>query len=184
MGDYHYLSAGPRERRSPGWVYRDSNEDDYVGAGGAKRDIWHVGRDVYEKWTGAPMWVQDPARTVFPASGFRDLDWISKDNYVGSVSYSGRNCLVFVQGAPPTLNLQNSGPGLEQLDAFHTIAFIDSESRLPVEVRLFGDYRSFRFATPATDKLALPPDLVAQLKHDADIISRLSGVRTPSPGNP
>jgi hypothetical protein len=149
--------------------------EEVVDARGGKQDTWHVGRDVYEKLTGAPTWIQPPAGTLFPTSGFRDLDWISSDNYVGSIKYSGRNCLVFVQGAPSSLNVESPSFEIEQLDPFNVVAFIDSESRLPVEARAFGVFSSFHFTDAPTDKLTLPPDLVAQLKRDRDILSRLGG---------
>jgi hypothetical protein len=68
---------------------------------------------------------------------------------------------------------------MEQLDTFHNVAFIDAESRLPVETRAFGAYSSFRFTDAPTDKLTLPADLVTQLKHDQEILSRLSGHISP-----
>jgi len=149
--------------------------EEIVGAQGSKYDSWHVGRNVYDKWTGSPSWTQEPANAVHASGEFRGLDWLSKNDYVGSLNYSGHHCLVFVQDAPPTLNVESSSFEMEQLDTFHNVAFIDSESRLPVETRTFGTYSSYRFTDAPTDKLTLPEDLVTQLKHDQEILSRLSG---------
>ncbi len=148
--------------------------EESVGAQGTKYDSWHVGRNVYDKWTGAPSWSQEPANTATRAE-FKDLDWVSKNDYVGKLDYAGHRCLVFVEGAPADLNVESSTFEMDQLDNFHNVSFIDAKSRLPVETRTFGTYSSYSFTDGPAEKLTLPADLVTQLKKDQEILSRLSG---------
>ncbi|MEI9999209.1 MAG: hypothetical protein WDO13_08545 [Verrucomicrobiota bacterium] len=119
--------------------------------------------------------MQVPAKDVGPVVDFRGLDWLSKDDYVGSLQLAGHNCLVFVANAPKDFNLAVAGGTAEALDRFQQVAFIDAETRLPVEVRNYGDYQDYRFSDAPSARLKLPLDLVEQLKRDQAILSRLGG---------
>lgn len=151
-----------------------------VDALGHKRSDWRVGRDLYAKWTGAPGWSQVPDKQVGPVIDFRGLEWIAKESYVGKLPFQGQTCFVFVKNPPPGFSVTDSGDSMDALNHFQQVAFVSAQTRLPIEVRSFGDYEAFRFSDPAPEHLALPPDLVQQLKHDQAILDRLSGQSAPT----
>jgi hypothetical protein len=139
-----------------------------VNGMGRTIDTWVIGQDQFFKASDDTFWGRAlPGHSVWPANGFRDLDWVSRDNYVGTMKYAGHSCLVFIQGAPVGMNIAKPGAPVPSFDSFNVVAFIDAESRLPVESRDVGVVRSFQFGPEPTDKLVPPPDLAQELKHAA-----------------
>jgi hypothetical protein len=143
-------------------------------------DEWHVGSILYIKSTGSTVWGEITRRSsnfeVFPASGFRNLDWIKKENYVGTVQCGGHSCLAFVQARPSKLDLSDAN----QLDSLDAYAFLDATSRLPVQVRANGLTYFYQFKDAPTEKLALPSDLAEQLQKGQEAEERLNQ-RMPRP---
>ena len=139
---------------------------------GAKIECWRVGGSDYSKGVDAVSWGQaeKPSTT---AGQILQLDWINRSNYVGTIKYANRDCLVFAQGAPPNFDLPQA-IAEDKLDSFRYLAFIDKETRLPVEDHHFGDFRFFRFDEPPTAPLRLPPDLAQQIKAGQEMMDRLS----------
>jgi hypothetical protein len=139
---------------------------------GAEFDEWHVGPVIYSKDSTSSVWGEidstsdsrngSPTFAPLPPGGFRDLNWISVNDYLGTIKYGGRDCLVFAAGRESI----HSSPedALKNPASFRSIAIIDAQSRLPVQVMMGGIIRIFQFRQPPTEKLSLPPDLADQLK--------------------
>jgi hypothetical protein len=149
--------------------------EEIVNGSGAKLDEWHVGNTLYTKGSGSTLW--NEARSgrsssfeAFPASGFRNLDWVTRNSYVGTIVLAGHSCLVFVPERPQKLDLSDP----VQLDALTTYAFLDANSRLPVKVRFNGVTSIYQFKDPPTEKLTLPPDLTSQLKKNEEAVESLN----------
>jgi hypothetical protein len=152
--------------------------EEYVDGNGTKFDEWHVGPVVYMKDPAAKQWGELSASTAgsgatggpnysrLPTTGFRDLDWITRENYAGTIKLGDRPCLVFIVGAPSHFILSSSAltSQADELDSFSRVAYVDAETRLPMQVQISGVLRYYRFGTAPTDKLTLPPDLTNQLE--------------------
>lgn len=118
-----------------------------------KFDKWFDGTASYYRRPGSdqPYILQPNNRIAFPdlgSSGFPDMQWIAKDNYMGMQSVGGSSCLVFSKG--------------------DMTVWIGVQSRFPVQWRRGGETRTFK-QLPAPTELVLPPDvgaLAAALKHD------------------
>jgi len=165
--------------------------EEFVDASGRKFDVWHVANKQYRKLFGSKVWLENSAGEVnngsatdymaFPPTGFRDLDWLSDQNYAGTVKYVGRDCLVFVMNAPPGLDLSSANTPPDKFESFGMIAFIDLGSRLPVEIQTNGVMRTYQFTDPPPDAvLKLPPDLSEQIKKGEEERARLNQ-RPPRP---
>jgi len=153
---------------------KDIVHEETIGVRGEKRDDWHIGLNQYAKLPSSNTWFLGQPDVKFPASGFRDLDWITTEGYIGTVKLGGRPCLVFAPDAPPSLGLSGATPQAKDLEALPRVAYIDAESRLPVQVQENGTIRFFRFNSPPTDMLTPPPDLEQELKKAKEIQDRFS----------
>ena len=148
---------------------------------GVKTNDWYVGSSLYFKGAGATLWGEQTSGksspfVAFPANGFRGLDWITREGYVGTVAFAGHPCLAFVLGAPPKIDLSDPS----QLDSLSTYALLDAQTLLPVKVQLGGSTRFYQFKDAPTEKLSLPLDLVDQLKKAQEAEARLNQ-RMPRP---
>jgi len=157
--------------------------EEFVDGRGEKFDEWHVGNIAYTKGSGSNLWGElDPSDLAngsahfqpLPASGFRNLDWITKDSYAGTMKYSGRDCLVFTLVSPHKTNLFKLTTPESQLESLATYALIDAETRLPVIVKAEGMTRLYQFKNAPTEKLTLPPDLAEQLRKGEEGRKRLN----------
>jgi len=183
------VNVGTRTKKITTTKTEEIVHEEFVDGLGGKFDQWHVGPILYIKSSGSNTWGQIEASRatdrgidtdeVLPANGFRGLGWIARDNYAGTVKYSGRNCLLFVLGAPPHLDLSNPD-SLKKLESLNAVAFVDAESRLPVEAGASGVIRYFQFADAPSDKLTLPPDLAQQIQQGEEGRARLEQ-RLPRP---
>ena len=132
-----------------------------------QRENWYVGSIQYRKDTGSQVWDEnqpdahpDIHYSPLPASGFRDLDWISAATYTGKGSQDGKDCLIFKTKGKVT-SLDSALPlGKE----FEMVAYIDAKTRLPVEVDIDQETRTYLFAEPPEGMQALPDDLIQQIK--------------------
>ncbi len=146
-----------------------------VNASGAKIDEWHAGNTLYSKDSGATLWDETSSSRstsfeALPASGFHNLEWLSRNTYVGTIPFSGHSCLVFVLGKKDKIDLSNP----DDLDSLNTYAFLDANSRLPLKVRFNRLTSFYQFKNPPTEKLTLPPDLADQLNKNKEAIERLN----------
>lgn len=149
---------------------------------GSKISEWTLGNTQFRKSADSPLWLQGqldsttgsaaPGGTL-PASGFRDMDWISKDAYMGTIKYGDKNCLVFSPGAPLNLELLKGAEQMKKLDELGRVALIDATTRFPVEVRMDGVIRYYQFGDAPDMRLTLPPDLLAQIKNGNEARARL-----------
>ena len=166
---------------------KDVIHEAMVDASNGKSDNWYIGDTLYTKRPKAKTWEQLPMTAVdgphftpLPVNGFRDLDWIRKEAYVGSMKFGDRNCLVFIDGAPPHLVLSEAASQPGGFENYSMVAFIDAETRLPVQVEVAGIIRSYRFANAESDALTLPQDLTTVITQAAKARALL-GQRLPRP---
>jgi len=158
--------------------------EETIDGKGVKSEKWYVGSTQYRKDPGATVWYENSAGTMgktqqdfhytpLPPSGFRDLDWINADAYAGTIAYGKGKCLVFIPGG-------GSATNAAVVTTLPTVALIDSETRLPVEVHNGGIIRVFQFADQAPAMQTLPPDLAEEIKKGDEGRARLDQ-RPPRP---
>jgi hypothetical protein len=164
---------------------KDIIHEEMIDISGNQTQKWYIGRLQYTKLPGQSNWFEsdgsggsggktiDPAYSPLPATGFRDLDWISADTYVGTVKYNKCDCLIFVPGGTATLDKADSKKDA-RLQSEKTIAYIDVETRLPVLVRFNGETRNVTFNAQPTTMLTLPVELTEQVKQGEEGRARLS----------
>jgi hypothetical protein len=121
---------------------------------------WYTGRHDFYEAVGFPEpLLHDPSPSQINAQGlpdfrrvdFPDMDWVSSQTYAGVESVGGRQCLIFKKN--------------------NMTAWIDLESRLPVQWQQGGEIRTFQQLPPPTEPLVLPPKIAkiaAALNYDHD----------------
>jgi hypothetical protein len=123
-------------------------------------DEWSEGTGVYRTASGLPdPFLQNAGEfTGFPdytKVDFPDMEWISPTTYQGVQVMGGRPCLVFKTG--------------------EMTAWIDLESRLPVQWQRGNETRTFKQLSPPTDILRMPPRIAADAaarKHAHEMMMR------------
>ncbi len=163
----------------------DIVREEIVTSAGKKYEEWHVGTTQFRKAPDTKVWLQNDLIELtdgrgttdyspLPVSGFRDLDWITKDSYAGIIKYGEKNCLIFVLSAPPGLDLSDPRTQEDTIKQLGMIAFVDAESRMPLQVQTNSIIRFYHFNEPPTEKLKLPEDLAQQIKAGKEERERLS----------
>jgi hypothetical protein len=158
--------------------------EEFVDEQGLKSDLWHVGTTQYQKPAGSPTWQQHGANELtdrnelkiyspLPNSGFRDLDWITRQNYVTTIKYGEHAYLVFVPNPPPGLDLSNPDDRAQKLAALASVALIDATTRLPFQVTYQHVTRTYQFGSPPSDVQNLPDDLAQAIKQGREGAARL-----------
>ena len=146
---------------------------------GKQSDRWYNGKILYQKDTNLSGWLfkegltfrgayTDDSYSPLPACGFRDLDWINSKTYAGTIANGDRKYLIFVSQDAERLDLSNPAKQKQQLDFLSTVAYIDSETRLPVSVRINGALRTYQFTAPPSEMQNFPADLAAEVKRGED----------------
>ena len=159
---------------------------------GKAKHVWFNAGTQYVKHGGQSVWLEadprkstsgvsgDPDADPMPPSGFRKLEWVTSNNYAGTIPYAGGNCFVFVPGGESKVDLHDSAKQAQLLSSQGTVAYIDAESRMPVAVRSEGETRSFHFNPTPSAMQALPADLANQIKKGEEGRARLDQ-RAPRP---
>ncbi len=152
---------------------------------GQRSEKWFVGPLQYTKASGRREWLEsdgsvgadgarlDPDYSPLPASGFRDLEWVTAGTYCGVFRHEDRECLVFVPLDLAGVTTHPRTVSKEFLDAQDTLAYIDAESRLPVLARIGGENRVYRFKPAPTEMQLLPLDISGQMEKGEAARSRL-----------
>ena len=154
---------------------RNIVHEEFVDEQGQKSDLWHVGGTQYQKAPGSTIWQQHGANELtdrnelkiyspVPPSGFRDLDWITRENYVTTIKNGEHAYLVFVPNPPPGLDLSNPDDRSEKIASLASVAYINATTRLPFQVTFHHVTRTYQFGTPPTDVQSLPDDLAQAIK--------------------
>jgi hypothetical protein len=102
--------------------------------------VWSDGKTCSE--TGAPN--QDlfnPFYNDFSKTDFQGFDWISRENYAGSETLMGFNCIVFKDAS--------------------RVAYVETQSRLPVARVDAGQVFIYEWKAPPQAALTLPPNVQA-----------------------
>jgi hypothetical protein len=147
-----------------------------VTANGLEHDIWHVGEIQYDYLADSKIWLEPPPKTSreydpMPANGFRDLDWIAMNNFIGRIKSPNGFYLVF---SPVATRKLAAGAQLDQVKSLATYALIDDQTRLPALAQENFITRVYQFETPPVDKLTLPQDLEQILKKEQDVRARMN----------
>jgi hypothetical protein len=140
--------------------------------GANQQEDWQVHGSYYIKYPGKSFWSayerSDPSMAnsnitalTLPPSGFRGLDWINKQTYVGRMKTEWGDCLIFAPGGQGTVKGDLTK---QKLDAVPTIAYLDAETRLPVMARAGDETRVFQFTQAPTSLQTLPEDLASEIK--------------------
>jgi hypothetical protein len=138
---------------------------------------WAVGPTTYWKPSGSPDWYQ--GGTV-SQSIFDGLNWIAGKTYVATIPYGSRTCFVFMPEGTATDEMSNPDVLVKKLPTIDQLTLIDSETRLPVEVRMGDIYHLYHFDSPPSGKLAVSPALLVSIKQYQESAERL-GQRPPRP---
>lgn len=172
IGGLKYLNERPRKITTT-----KTNEivhEEVTEVNGVTGEKWFVGVTQYAKRPGGDQWFQnEPDSTAggesssdytpLPASGFRDLDWISKNAFAAILPFRGRECLVFVGDGEPDIPLESA----------NIVVYVDKETRLPLALKRGGEVRTYEFSTPPSAKLELPSDLLQQIRSGQEARMRL-----------
>jgi hypothetical protein len=174
-----YMAIRPRTiitTKTVGIIHEET-----VTVASSKTEDWQIHGSYYTKYPGNSFWsayekfgsTQEAIRLAdgmaLPDSGFRGLNWISKETFAGKIKTSSGDNLVFVPGGSVAVNAEDPSKqkGLESLP---TIAYVDAETHLPIMVRAAGETRVFNFSqTPPTSMQTLPDDLAAEIKIGDEI---------------
>lgn len=152
---------------------------------GKQTETWFSGRTQYIKPPGEVLWRtssnsdKDAGHDLYhteelPPSGFRGLDWITPQNYVGTIPYrGGQSALVFVPSGPDKAKVGADTNMKAFFDSQNIFAYIDAETRMPLFVKNNDEMRAFVFGAPPGEMQVLPADLAQQLKAAEDNRTRL-----------
>ena len=175
-GDAGAKSADPNRMQSA-HIIKTGNvvSQKWVTTGGSQSERWASAGTEYVKSSGSPTWYLTVApmtnAPIVSPSGFQNVDWITADTYVGTIKYQGRECFVCVPLTAGPMDL-SAGSTQDQLASLPTVAFIDAQSRFPLEIRIHGEIDSFQFGPPPTQTQALPDDLLAAVKRGQEARNR------------
>lgn len=132
-------------------------------ADGQTDETWIIDESWVERRPGVPRLVTGLGG-VDPLS-LPEFNWISKDCFIGTKKFRGRDCLVFqckmdpLRITNPSLAAAIGGRGPE---ADETVtAYVDSETRYPILVQIGADSRLYTISTIPHLPLAVPPDFTA-----------------------
>ncbi len=151
---------------------------------GKQTDKWYSDKLQYEKATGTNSWrvktgsitnksYDDGTYVPYPATGFRDLDWIGPGAYIGTIPAGNRSCLVFSKFDASKISLSDPNTQKKVLETQQTIAFIDAETRFPITMREGKVVRVYHFTEPPAGMQAFPVDLAGEIKKGQDAQTRL-----------
>lgn len=114
-----------------------------VDTGGTKSELWSDGTCYAFQQNGSPfamyMTLQYLKFPDFSSVSFPDTNWISPATYTGLESVGGRQCLIFTHD-----NMR---------------AWIDLQSRFPLQWTRGGEKRIFQQLSPSSTMLDLPPEV-------------------------
>ncbi len=158
------------------------HEEVWNVGGDKKRDCWQQNQSFYEKPLGQSYWsaygkptdlrqaIADhvPNRAL-PESGFRNVEWINDQTYIGSVKAGQSTYLVFVPRATADLNIDDP----KSLQKQPTIAYVESLTRLPVSVTSQNVVQTYKFSGVSA-ALTLPADLTAEITKGDQIRAKLN----------
>lgn len=151
---------------------------------GTQTEIWSEGTTQYYQMPGNTLWFESGNTTsaagvrevdsrALPPSGFRDLDWITADNYAGTIPYGNGSCFIFVPEGYRKLDLRDEGKRTKLLESQGKIAYVDADTRMPVAVRDGDVTRVFRFNSPPTAMQTFPADLSKAINDGKEARRRL-----------
>ena len=97
----------------------------------------------------------------FVSSDFPEFDWIGPKTYIGIQKLGGRKCLVFKSQIQRVPEVAMRGMSPEELmsaqkDLQPVMAWIDLETRLPLQFATEGKKETYTFLLPSSGPLVLP----------------------------
>ena len=157
--------------------------EETLSVSGALFDKWQVDSLFYIKPPGQSYWGECDDRYVknnrtsdtnlafLPEKGFRDLDWVSGETYVGVVKQNDTVFLLFVPATAGTLDFSNP----VKIQAQPIVAYVDAETRLPALFKKGGVIQNYIFSAPPANIQSLPADLAKQIKDGSERRAKLFG---------
>ncbi|XHR27152.1 MAG: hypothetical protein ACFUZC_14495 [Chthoniobacteraceae bacterium] len=164
---------------------------------GDKVDKWHIGEVQYtvipttkqcvtadlaafQRGVASADYYTDYSQTDFPG-----MEWVSEKNYVRSLKYMGRDCLVFqdtlsLYTAEELKELQKDRNGKKRASfnpadyQIPVLAYVDSQTRLPVLLQRGSELRVYRFAAPPAAMLKPPAEVLQNIKKKTEQDKELS----------
>ena len=156
---------------------RDLIREVVTDTAGKQSEIWFSGQDQYIKPPGDDTWHTSTSHAgalsvnlyhmePLPPSGFRKLEWIMPRNYTGAIKYKREGtAFVFVPGGSNTLDLDRVADVKTLLEDQCVVACVDSETRLPLVVKIGDEIRVYSFGSPPDGMQVLPSDLAQQIQR-------------------
>lgn len=148
-----------------------------IDASGHEIHQWCVGATQYVlNQNSADVGVMDPEADDYITGDFQNLSWIKEPNFSGMKPYKGKQCWVFKdrvlqcklrefedakKRAADQKNLFD-----ENIYYQEEVAYIDSESRLPMVVQRGDDFYVYTYEAPPTALLTLPENLKQKVHAD------------------
>ena len=163
----------------------DIKQDVSVFQDGSTSEKWTKGSILAAKEAGYAGISVHVGLQSGPFADFPDLDWVSRSNYIGKQKIDTRDCLVFQEQeyAFRFVNLAlfkaitstpDGSPSSNIGSKVPVIAIIDEKTRLPVQLKIGKDVRTFQFLSPPTTLLSLPPDYAVAVGKTAQDIQALT----------
>lgn len=121
------------------------------------------------------------------AEDFPELDWIGSENFAGEVKRDGRTFWKFTTESFPLRfrdrglyeSVRNESGNSDTLDLGKPVkveALVDAETKLPFELRIDREVRSYAFPPPPTEPISLPSDVLAAI---GDLERRFEAISKP-----
>ena len=163
----------------------DILHEEVIDGRGTKYELWYEGQTLYCRNPSSGIWdehdpikdgpgTKNPLYVPMPANGFRDLEWISLENYAGTIKYRVSDCLVFTMVTPHSPHLFNRKSPINLVESLDSYALIDNATRLPIKVKVGGILRSYEFKDAPSEKLTLPADLTEQLRKSDEAVKTIT----------
>jgi hypothetical protein len=123
--------------------------------------------------------------TDYSLTDFPGMEWVSAKNYVHSLQYMGRDCLVFqdilsLYTAEELREIQKDRNGKKRASfnpadyQIPVLAYVDSQTRLPVMLQRGSELRVYRFEAPPGAMLKPPAEVLQNIKKRIEKDKELS----------
>jgi hypothetical protein len=159
-----------------------------IGRGGGERyEVW-CERDLEvvtrPEWA-LPVLLTGPSETGddwlnYSNGDFGGFDWISTTTFSGIQKFGGHDCMVF-QMKLPVMSVysiaQASSTNAQDTQSVQATAYIDLQTRLPVEQKYGEKITSYAFSAPPSAKLSVPKNVQAAIDKWLDDVKKAAPKR-------
>ncbi len=178
------LAPDTRLRKTAMTKTGDLIHEEQTDSAGRTADTWFDKGTAYTKSSVNPTWSQATVNAAPhpgqarssdcpPASGFRSMEVVNASNYACTMPYGSGTCLVFASGSGQKSDGNDPGQKQQHLASMDQVAYIDTDSRLPIALRTRGELQTYHFDAPPTAMQTLPADLADLVKKGQEARARL-----------